>query len=180
MHGTLRWAAAAALLIAAETAGAQRSPPGLELGVDAALAHISTDLPNSSITEVNLPVQAVRLGVELTPTVWLEPALGLQHVSGNGSFTMLTFDLGLPINLSGNFNQRATQYFVRPLIGFRHFSSTDSETQTAFGAGVGVRIPIVDRLATRLEARYVRGLRSGIVPASDEFSFLVGLSFFTR
>jgi hypothetical protein len=185
MTHSFRWGtAAAAALCLAGAAGAQRSTTGLEIGVDAALTHTSVDVPGpgGSTTEFVFPVQAVRLGFALSPTVWLEPELGLRTVSGDGSFTTLTFDIGLPISLSGPVAPSATQYFVRPLLGFRHFSATgvDGQTQTAFGAGIGMRVPIVDRLAGRFEARYVRGLHSGDIPATDEFSLLAGLSFFTR
>src|SRR6185437_3725477 len=127
--------------------------------------------------EFDFPVQAIRLGFALSPTVWLEPGLGLRTVSEDGSFTTLNFDVGLPISLSGPVAPNTTQYFVRPLLGFRHFSNSGarSETQTAFGAGIGMRVPIVDRLAGRFEARYVRGLHSDNFPASDEFSLLAGL-----
>ncbi|HWH53114.1 MAG TPA: hypothetical protein VN651_16320 [Gemmatimonadaceae bacterium] len=178
-----RWAAAAvAALCLAGTARAQRSGTGLEIGVDAALSHTSVDVPNGSSTGFVFPVQAVRVGFALTPAVWLEPTLGLATISEHGSFTTINFDIGLPISLSGPVDTRITQYFVRPLLGFRHFSNPNtSGTQTAFGAGLGMRVPLVDRLAARFEGRYVRGLRSdGTFPASDEFSLLAGLSFFTR
>jgi opacity protein-like surface antigen len=185
MNASFRWAAAAAVflcLAAAGTAAAQRSGPGLEIGVDAALSHTSVDVPDGSSTTFTFPVQAVRVGFALSPSIWLEPSLGLETVSDHGSFTTINFDIGLPISLSGPVDTRITQYFVRPLLGFRHFSNPDvSGTQTAFGAGIGMRVPLVDRLAARFEGRYVRGLRSdGTFPASDEFSLLAGLSFFTR
>ena len=181
----VRWTAAAVATLcfaAAGTAAAQRSGPGFEIGVDAALSHTSVDVPDGSSTAFVFPVQAVRMGFSLSPVVWLEPTLGLATVSENGSFTTINFDVGLPISLSGPVDPRVTQYFVRPLIGLRHFSNGNSSgTQTAFGAGVGMRVPLVDRLAARFEGRYVRGLRSdGTFPASDEFSLLAGLSFFTR
>jgi hypothetical protein len=188
MNASFRWAAAAAaalcLVGAAGAAGAQRSSTGLEIGIDAALTHTSFDVPGpgGSATEFDLPVQAIRLGFALSPTIWLEPELGLRTVSENGSFTTATFDVGLPISLSGPVAPSTTQYFVRPLLGFRHFSGSgsDAQTQTAFGVGIGMRVPIVDRLAGRFEGRYVRGLHSDNFPASDEFSLLAGLSFFTR
>src|SRR6185437_2572582 len=113
-----RWAAAAvAALCLAGTARAQRSGTGLEIGVDAALTHTSFDVPGQrgGATEFDLPVQAIRLGFALSPTVWLEPELGLRTVSEDGSFTTATFDVGLPISLSGPVVPSTTQYFVRPL-----------------------------------------------------------------
>ena len=182
MNHSIRRLSTALLVSVAGTAAAQRPGPGLEIGIDAALTHASADVPNGSSTAFAFPVQALRLGFALTPTIWLEPTLGIEALSEHGTFNTFTFDAGLPISLSGPVDARVTQYFVRPLIGFRHFGNPDvSGTQTAFGVGIGMRVPLVERLASRFEARYVRGLRSGdTFPATDEFSLRAGLSFFTR
>jgi len=50
----------------------------------------------------------------------------------------------------------------------------------ALGAGVGVKLPMVEHLATRLEAAYGRTLQSGSIPASNAVAFLFGLSFLTH
>jgi len=45
-------------------------------------------------------------------------------------------------------------------------------------AGVGVKLPFADRrLATRMEANYVRDFDNG---ETNEIGVLIGLSFFTR
>jgi opacity protein-like surface antigen len=171
---------ALAVLGAAHPAHAQRQAPSpIELGMDALLANTSYDRPaSSSTTTFDLPLQAFRIGFELTPTISLEPTFGLRSVSGGGSF--VTFDLGLPIEL-GTGGSPGSDYFLRPLIGLRSFRSDgESVTQTSLGVGLGVRIPIIPRLAARIEARYRRGLETGRFAAYNEIGLLGGLSFFTR
>jgi opacity protein-like surface antigen len=184
MRSFLRWISTAGLALGVVgTAHAQQSTR-IELGVDAALTHISFDFEgnSSSSTTFDFPVQALRAGFELSPLVSIEPSLGIHTVSGDGSFTQLTFDVGLPVNLSGALNLATTQYFIRPLVGFRHFSASgeSGQTQTAFGVGLGLRAPMTGRLVARLEARYAHGLHSDNIASSNEFGLLAGVSYFTR
>ncbi len=171
----------AALTLLGLAATARAQSPRIELGVDAMLAVTSVDLPrSSSITTFDFPIQAFRMGFELTPRISLEPALGLHTVSGDGSFHSVTFDLGLPIELAKG-GSPGSDYFLRPLFGVRSFSGEGSSaTQSSFGIGIGARIPIIPRLAARFEARYRRGLKNDDFAAFDEFGLLGGLSFFTR
>lgn len=176
-------AACAATLLTAAAARAQQ-PTRIELGIDAALTHVSYDPdPGESFgnTTFSFPLPAIRAGFQVTPLVSIEPTLGIQAASGDLSVSRLTFDVGVPINLSGPLNLTATQYFLRPLIGFRHvaFSGEDGTTQTAFGVGIGMRIPMTGRFAWRLEARYAHGLK-GDLPSTNEIGLLAGVSLFTR
>ena len=168
------------LAIAPVAARAQGSTR-IELGMDAMLARTTFGNRNvsSSTTTFELPVQAFRMGFQLSPNVWLEPTLGLRSASGNGSGTVANFDLGLPITLSTR--PSGTNLFLRPLLGFRHFSFDDeSRTQTNFGVGLGLRIPVMARLSTRLEARFRHGLENSPLSEFNEIGLLAGLSFFTR
>ena len=179
--------AAALALTAVGAAGAQQQRPLWEFGIDGTLAHRTTHddvlgrTQDESFTQVELPVPMVRAGLYLSENVELEPVLGIQHSSAaGGSATQLALDVGLPIYVSGT---RATdQIFVRPLIGFDHFSGTGTRgfTQTSIGAGVGVKIPIDSRIASRLEAQYRHGFDSGPANAYDQIALLVGLSVYSR
>src|SRR5215213_5900910 len=159
----LTFAAGVALALVSTTpvAGHAQAPTRIELGMDAMLAR--TTFGNRSVsastTTFELPVQAFRMGFQLSPNVWLEPTLGLRTASGNGSGTVINFDLGLPITLSTS--PSGTNLFLRPLLGFRHFSFDDeSRTQTNLGVGLGLRIPVMARLSTRFEARFRHGLEN--------------------
>ncbi len=178
-------ASGAGLLLVAVTrpAHAQRqSPPRIELGMDAMLANTSYDEAPSraSVTTFDLPLQAFRIGFELTPKVSLEPTFGLRTASGDGTYRTFTFDIAFPIELAAG-GSPGSDFFFRPLIGFSNFSGGgDSFTQTSFGLGLGARVPIMSRLAARFEARYRRGLEEDRSPAFNEIALLGGLSFFTR
>jgi hypothetical protein len=177
-------ASAAVLTVAvALPVHAQRqSSPRIELGMDAMLANRSYDGAGSpsSVTTFDLPLQAFRIGFELTPKISLEPTFGLRTISGGGTFRTFTFDLALPIELAAG-GSPGSNFFLRPLVGFTNFSGEgDSFTQTSIGVGLGARVPIMSRLAARFEARYRRGFEEDRSPAYNEIGLLGGLSFFTR
>src|SRR5215213_10074901 len=153
--------AALTFVFANPLAARAQSPTRIELGMDAMLARTTFGNRNisASTTTFELPVQAFRMGFQLSPNVWLEPTLGVRSASGNGSGTVINFDLGLPITLSTS--PSGTNLFLRPLLGFRHFSFDDeSRTQTNLGVGLGLRIPVMARLSTRFEARFRHGLEN--------------------
>lgn len=172
----------------AGTAGAQQQSPLWEFGVDGMIAHRTTHIDvgpagtrDASATVVQLPVGMVRAGLYLTPTVELEPAIGIRHTSTDGGdLTQLNLDIGLPIYFTGT---RATdQIFVRPLVGFDHVSGSgiNGFTQTSLGAGIGIKIPIDARIASRIEAQYRHGMRSAPANSYDQFALLLGLSVYSR
>ena len=146
--------ATAFALVAGHTASAQRRTSSstsddnhYELGMDAALSFVDGN------ALFQLPAQSVRFGFGLTPTIELEPALGL--ITGSGT-TILNFDIGLPVNVDQTF--AGGGLFVRPVFGIQHFSAGagTSTTQSSLGIGAGIRVPVVSHLATRFEARYRR------------------------
>lgn len=179
--------AAVAIVGFAQPVRAQRqSPARIELGVDAMLANTNVDRAgdSNSTTTFDLPLQAFRIGFELTPKIYLEPTFGLQTVSDGGSARAFTFDIALPIELATG-GSPGSDFFFRPLFGLRNISTTfnsvhTSFTQSSFGLGLGARVPIISRLAARFEARYRRGLETDRFPAYNEIGLLGGLSFFTR
>jgi len=146
--------ATALALIGIQTAGAQRRSSNVsgdnkfEIGMDAAFGFAN------STTVFQLPVQAIRVGYFVTPTVSIEPTLG---VTTGGGLTLLNFDVGVPFDIeqsaSGN------DLFLRPLFGLAHQSFSGgggSNTNTSLGIGAGVRMPLIPHLDTRFEARYRR------------------------
>src|SRR4051812_20004902 len=124
----------------------------IELGMDAALSRLNpAGAPGTTVLDI--PAQSFRVGFELSPGIMLEPTLGYQGVFGDGSFSQLLLDVGLPINFSTTSD--GTQFFVRPLAGLRHFGSDNSSSNRfRLGGGLGVRVPIVTHLMSRFEARY--------------------------
>ncbi len=189
MTRTIQCLSAAVLaLTLAGAAGAQQQSPLWEFGIDGILAHRSTHVDvgpggteDVSATTVQLPLPMLRAGVYLTPTVELEPSLGIQHSSSDGgSQTELSVDVGLPIYFTGT--RGTDQFYVRPLIGFDHLSGSGERglTQTSLGAGLGIKLPIDNRIASRIEAQYRHGLASAPAFSYDQFGLLLGLSIYSR
>ncbi len=55
-----------------------------------------------------------------------------------------------------------------------------SETQFNLGGGIGVKLPVAERMAARLEANYAHAFETDRFASSDAVSLTVGFSFFTR
>lgn len=172
-------AALATLALAAGTAGAQASAPRpLELGIDAG---VTIGLGDNSVTEIDIPAQAFRVGFPISPRTSLEPKLRLNILTGDGdTFTSYRAELGLLYHLGSSrypgAYQRAGMY-VRPFAGLVGFSDGSSSTSGLLGAGFGLKMPLVSRLSSRFEANFAH--RFGDFD-SNEIGLLAGLSFFTR
>jgi hypothetical protein len=57
---------------------------------------------------------------------------------------------------------------------------SESDTQLALGGALGVKIPIGERLATRLEGSFTHGFESSGSGGGSALGLTVGLSFYTR
>lgn len=174
--------AAATLAAAPLAAQTGRLPGAFELGVDAGVARDD----EIDATVISVPVQRVRVGYFLSPTVSLEPAIGLNRVSGDGeTITLFQGDLGVVAHLSGT--TRTAGVYVRPFVGLEVASfdsdafGDESDSRPRLGAGLGLKLPVLDgRLAWRLEGTFTRQFESGDRPGSNVIALLVGLSFLTR
>ena len=168
----------ALLAMVSTTAVAQDGRP-LELGIDAG---VTFGLDDPNVTRVSIPVEAFRIGFFMTDRVSLEPAFSLQSISADDNdFTTYLVELGLLWHMRA---MRSGAY-VRPFMGVVGFSEDvggedDSESQFFAGAGVGLKIPIQDRLAWRLEANFAHAFESGDTEGGSQIGLRVGLSFFTQ
>jgi hypothetical protein len=179
-------AAPLAAPLAAQRAAQRAAGLPVELGVDAAV--VTDDA--SDATTVVVPLQRLRVGVFVSPRLSLEPTLAYERTGADGA-SASGFDgtLGLVAHLSGQPTGRArtTSLFVRPFVGLARlsFGSEDEEldasaTQARVGAGLGLKLPVADRLAWRLEGVYARAFESDEFPSANRFGVNVGLSFHTR
>lgn len=170
---------AALLAIASTTAGAQASQP-IELGFD---GQISFGLDDQG-TAIQIPVQRVRAGFPLTPAMTFEPAFALMRVSNDGnSATSFALDASVLYHFSQNRAQN--QLYLRPVLGINRASfesdlADNSDTFVSLGVGFGVKIPLADRLATRLEAEFRHQLENEPFEAQSALNLNFGLSFFVR
>lgn len=180
-------------VLVAPTARAQRQSTLVELGIDASFArqsfHSEPDQAGRQVTvnvnTIDLPLGVIRAGFFITESVAIEPAFGL-HYEHFGAFTTsgTVFDIGVPIYLSPN--RRENQIFIRPVVGLNHVSndepnaSNNSDTQVNVGVGLGIKLPISDRFASRIEAQYRHAPKSDQRSAYDQIAALAGISVYVR
>jgi hypothetical protein len=177
--------AAAAAPLAAQTS----APLPIELGVDAAL---QTD-DQTDVTTLSVPLQRVRVGFFLSPRLSFEPTLAFERGSGDGaSGSALAAGAGVLVHLAGAPTGRArtTSLFVRPFAGLTRASfdlddpdfdlGSESVTQASAGVGLGLKFPVMDRLAWRVEGTFQRNFETDDLPAANVLGLTVGLSFHTR
>ena len=167
----LRLALLALALAIPRSVEAQGAP--VEWGVDGGIT-VSLD---PTVTIVSIPVSQVRAGFFFSPTLELEPRVGLLSISGGGErFTQIQLDLGLLMHFGAS--RLRTQTYLRPFLGI---SSTDvegdSSTGGSAGIGLGWKLPIGTRFAFRPEVNY-RLLFGDL--EDHQIQFLAGFSVYSR
>jgi hypothetical protein len=172
--------ACAIVLLVSTEAKAQRP---IELGIDAG---VSIGLGDNSVTVINIPAQAFRIGFFFDDNVSLEPKLSLNTITGSGdTFTSYLFELGLLYHFYRESNGRRvypptglrSAFYVRPFAGIVGTSDGDSDSDGILGAGIGMKVPLVSRLASRFEANFAHRFGDA---SQNQIGLLAGLSFFTR
>ena len=178
--------AALSLLALAPIASAQRtnrggmttSNPSPELGVDAGLMFNLSGDPK--ITTFQFPLQRVRMGFFVNPSVSIEPSLGLTTISGGGEH-LNTYDIGAGLLWHFSPSRAANQLYVRPFIDFSGLSTSGGSTSAfSFGGGFGVKMPLADRFATRLEGFLSHTGEHDGTDSSNQLGILFGLSVYTH
>ena len=167
------------------------APRPIELGIDAAIRYRTAD--DANLTSLEIPIPSFRVGFLLSDQLSLEPfgRIGWQRVSiedplpgqdDSDSFT--TYDLGIGALFHFAPDRTRTQPYLRPFVGISGFSGgggdDDSASQLSFGAGIGLKMPVADRLGWRIEATYTRLGEDEPFEGGNIFGLLFGLSFFTR
>jgi hypothetical protein len=180
-------------LAALPTAATAQRP--IELGIDGAISWSKFEPPEGAEsqwqTEVEFPVSNFRIGFLTTDRRWsVEPNLAFARSSlGDASASRTQLDVGLLYHfaVATARDPGKPQPYLRPFLGFAHSSfsglgneADNSETVTRLGLGLGVKLPMIDRLAGRLEARYVHVSEGDVLPSNNAFALGFGLSFFTR
>lgn len=181
--------------LVAPLAQAQRQSTLIELGLDASFARTSYHSePDAlgrettvNVNTINIPLSVIRAGFFITESVAIEPAFGLHYERvGDASTSQTVFDIGLPIYLSPN--RRENQIFIRPVVGLSHITADatsrdnagSSDTQANVGVGLGIKMPLTDRFATRVEAQYRHAPKSGHLSSYDQIAALAGISVYVR
>ena len=164
-------------LLATPGSAQQSASLPVEFGVDAAV----TFFTDPSFTVVSLPLREVRLGFFATPSVELEPRLGLDATSGGGAHTTdVEFGFGLLYHFTPS--RAETQPYVRPFVqvASRSASGARSSTATTLGVGLGAKLPINPRFAIRPEINYGHTFENDLVGSGNTIQLLLGVSAFSR
>jgi opacity protein-like surface antigen len=166
----------------------------IELGIDGAVSwtkfDAASDVDTDWQTSAQIPVSNFRIGFLSADRRWsVEPNFSFSRFSfGESNLTNTQVDVGLLYHFAVATRQEPgkPQPYLRPFLGFEHGSISgpadddNSDTRMRFGVGLGVKLPMVDRLATRLEARYTHTSEGDAIGAANSFGLGFGLSFFTR
>lgn len=151
---------------------------GVELGMDAGLR---LDLSDPSVTTFEVPIQSVRAGFLVTERISAEPAVGLSYFKfeGEDAVIALNADLAALVHFGADGVRRGL--YLRPVVGISFVDvGSESVSQFSAGAGVGVKLPLADQLAARVEASYRHGFENDDLLGTDVIGLSFGLSFFTR
>src|SRR4029079_18538641 len=182
---------AIAATIIPHTVVAQRraAPRPIELGIDAALIHESRD--NAGVTTIALAADRLRGGFFLSDAVSFEPSLAIRYArvtfedpqtgrDETSSGTSYEMDFGLLYHFSTDRAQ--TQTYMRPFVGIRGSSGDGNHgSQAVFGAGLGFKKPLSNRVGARFEVGYAhRTEDEPSFPSTNSLFFSLGLSFFTH
>jgi hypothetical protein len=170
-----------AVLLTAPIASAQtprqRGSYPVEFGID---GDVFFGLESPRTTLITLPAPIFRVGFIITDKLEMEPRFSLTsaHVSGFGSFTDYSFELGVLYQPAGD--RVGNGFYARPFVGVSggDDSQSTSSSDGYAGLGLGLKLPLSGRrLAFRPEAAYMHNFGTG---GGNAIALILGLSFFTR
>ncbi|MFQ5529664.1 MAG: outer membrane beta-barrel protein [Gemmatimonadota bacterium] len=172
---SLSSAAILGLLITTAPASAQ-----VEIGVDAGLTSTRVDGSRLDVVQVDIPVQRLRVGFFVTPTVQLEPSIGYSRVEVDG-IASSTLQLGTDLLVHLGRDPYAPQVYIAagPSLLRADFGAGE-ETQVGVGGDLGLKLPAGGWMAVRLGVGYTRWLENDTLFGADEFGAFFGFSVFTR
>ena len=154
-----------------------------ELGIDGGFVVTSPDIDGAdSLFDVSLPFQFLRVGTFVSDQLSIEPTLAFNRMDFGGDDSMTTLSLlatGL-YHFGADRTQR--QFYLQAGAGLDYigFSDEDGITQWLAGVGGGVKLPVMDHLALRLGALYLRSFENDDMWAANRFRGQVGVSVFTH
>ncbi len=151
----------------------------VELGIDSGvIVHLNDGVDN--LTSICLPCQRFRVGIFASDWFQFEPSVALSVLSSGGE-TITAFDGRVSFVFHFSSDPLGTRPFLRvggtiAVVDLGEGSSA----QFGVGGGLGLKAPIGERLAVRLEGVSEYGFESDDVVASLGLGGLLGISFFTR
>lgn len=172
-----------ALVIAAP---AQAQHGTLELGMDAGFVFTSPDVDGADNTfDISLPFQFVRAGFFVSDQFSIEPVLSFDRSDFGDDFTLTQLSLLGTGLYHFSADAGGPRFFLQGGGGLQYLSVSDaadseSDTQWLAGAGLGVKLPLPDRVAVRFSLLYLRAFESDFFPDANLVRGHVGLSFFVN
>lgn len=160
----------------------------LELGVDGGVHYMDPagEGRDNRVWDVAFPLQSVRVGLHVTERVSVEPSLSfLRRDFGEEDLTQV----GALGSVLYHLNQPAMgmrpQFFGLAGGGLEYVRlsdeiGSDSDTQWLAGGGLGMKLPVADRIALRTTATYWRAFESDVAPHANLVRGDLGVSIFTR
>jgi hypothetical protein len=150
----------------------------IELGTDLGVAFDFAG--GETMTTVSLPTAVLRVGFWMNDRISIEPNVNFTwvHIDG-GSSTNVNGALALLYHFKTDVTR--TRPYITVFPGINHFDSDFGDaTQFFAGGGLGVLVPMQERLAFRAEALYSHNFESDDVGGFDEVAARFGFSFFTH
>jgi hypothetical protein len=167
---------AGVVLLVPTQLNAQGQP--VELGIDGGLA---ISFNGSTSTAFQLPFQSLRVGFFPSDAVSLEPAVSVNYLKFEEIDAIYTLGLELGALLHFISDRSRSQPYFRPLAGIQLLAAGgESVSQFHVGGGFGVKVPVANQLAVRLEAGFQHAFENEDVSGGNSIMAAVGLSFFTR
>jgi hypothetical protein len=158
---------------------------GFELGGDAAFTHYSFNRPSgvtTNMTSLTLPISSLRIAFPTDAAFEPEISAGLVYskTGAGSSTTSFAGDVGLLMELN---HEMDGGWYIRPAIGWQRGPigaiGNASVSRATLGAGLGVRVGMSERIASRFEARYTYLTEAQGVSA-NAIGFLAGISVYTQ
>jgi hypothetical protein len=165
-----------AVLLAPTLLAAQGRP--VELGFDGGL---SISFNGSTTTSFTVPFQSFRAGFFTSDNVSLEPALSLNYWKTADRDAIATIGLEFAALVHFSPDRSRSQPYFRPLAGLSFVTAGgESASQFRVGGGFGVRLPVANQLAVRLEGGFQHSFENDDFAGVSALTASVGLSFLTR
>ncbi len=150
----------------------------VELGVDGGL---DISFNGRTSTTFQLPISSLRAGFFLSDAVSLEPAVSVNYVKIEEVDAIYTLGLELGALVHFISDRSRSQPYFRPFAGFQLLAAGgESVSQFHAGGGFGVKVPVANQLAVRLEAGFQHAFENEDLSGGNGIIAAVGLSFFTR
>ncbi len=152
----------------------------IELGIDAGLSVVIIDDLDESISNFDIPIQAFRVGFFATARCSVEPRFALASTE-EGDYRFTTINFGIAGHFHSSADRDQARFYFGPSIGLSHFRvSSIAESQMSVGGDIGMKAPVLDRLATRFEVSVDRWFETDRFRGLTQVTLSVGLSFFTK